>query len=551
MAKISANGSKGHHKFTLTVNEISTSEANNTSTVSFSFTLSPLQSGWDWANWTNPNRCVSYDVNINGSKYTGTIPNYDGKSTVTLKSGTQIVEHNSDGTKTITFHFNVYDSTGATYTCGAAFAIGTLALTTLKKTVSGGAPIITARVQDVNDSTVALTGDNSKLILNHSNAKAVMSATPQGGAVMNEDLYIIRNGNETGYGTSHIFEKVESAFFRFSAEDSGGNIGTKELTADIVDYIRLTCNVSQFRPDASGTMTILCNGNYFNGSFGARENSLSVEYVCSGSDGSYNSGTMSVSLSGNAYTATATLSGLDYQTTYEVAIKSADKLETVLSVKNGIRSKPIFHWGEYDFVFEVPVTFNSDDEMIIKGDLRLKGDENYGNILYFGDASHCYIAEETDDCMTIKAKDLNLLISNDYKINGNPVFGSWTPTLLGGVASSYEVQEGWYQRLGNVVTIGWQIKATINSGYHNSKLSIVGSPFIPKVSAFGGGVAFNVYTGAGWIFEGWSIDTTAQITARLQSCNKDAAGNLEISSTCYYPNGGGVVSLGGTISYTV
>ena len=40
MASISANGSRGHHRFTLNVNETGTNTSNNTSTVSFSFQLS-------------------------------------------------------------------------------------------------------------------------------------------------------------------------------------------------------------------------------------------------------------------------------------------------------------------------------------------------------------------------------------------------------------------------------------------------------------------------------------------------------------------------------
>ena len=61
---LAANGAKGHHKFTLTVTEKSTSTSNNTSSVSFSFVISPVKKGWNWYDWgTN----ISYTVTINGS----------------------------------------------------------------------------------------------------------------------------------------------------------------------------------------------------------------------------------------------------------------------------------------------------------------------------------------------------------------------------------------------------------------------------------------------------------------------------------------------------
>lgn len=133
MASISGNGSKGHHKFTLTVTENSTSVADNTSSVSFSFVLSPIQTSWNWEQW---GANISYIVTINGKQYTGTIANYDGYSSVTLKSGTLSVAHDSDGKKTISYSFSVTDTSGQTYTCGNASASGTFALTNIPRYLS-------------------------------------------------------------------------------------------------------------------------------------------------------------------------------------------------------------------------------------------------------------------------------------------------------------------------------------------------------------------------------------------------------------------------------
>ncbi len=569
MASISANGSKGHHKFTLTVTETSTSVSNNTSTISFRFQIDPIKipssaaNAWDWEQYTNPSNTISYKVVINGTTYSGTIPEYDAMGTLTLKSGTQTVSHNADGTKTLSFSFVVTDATTVNFTSGNASANGTLALTPLatEKPSTGAAPIINAYVEDINDETIRLTGNSSKLIRYHSTAYATMDVYPQGGAAIAEDYLIIRNGSQTGYDYSHRFSEVESNVFNFSAEDDRGYVGTKTVTVDMVNYVPLTCTMANCNPDANGDMRLSCFGNYFNGSFGKEYNELTVcyEYYGGGDDGG--TGEMTVSTSGNTYSAYADLSGLDYQTSYTFTITATDKLEEVETTNSGVKSKPIFHWGENDFAFEVPVNFNSTDEMRFKGDLRLKGDENYGNTLYFGDGSYCCITDgeesyKPDDRMTIKAKSLNLnLTSTDTKIpqfsiNGRPVWGTWTPELYSSAVSYYNVQEGWYQRLGNVVTIGWYIEAYIKYGYNDTLLEISGSPAFPVANAFGGGLAYNVYLTAGHAFECWCIDRGNNlITARTQPCNNTSAGNLNIGSTCNYPSGGGQIKLSGTICY--
>lgn len=561
MASISANGSKGHHKFTLTVTETSTSVSNNTSTISFRFQIDPIKipssaaNAWDWEKYTNPSNTISYKVVINGTTYSGTIPEYDAMGTLTLKSGTQIVAHNTDGTKPLSFSFVVTDATTVNFTSGDARATGTLALTPLERPSTGAAPIISPYVEDINDKTVELTGNSSTLVRYHSSAYATMDVTPQGGATIAEDYLIIRNGGETGWGDSHTFRDVESNVFTFQAEDDRGNVGTETYTAGMVNYIRLTCNMANSKPDADGDMYLSCSGNYFNGNFGAQYNSLTVQYSYSGvgvDTTKYNasgSGTMTVSTSGNTYTAYANLSGLDYQATYTFTIEAEDELETATSVKSGVKSKPIFHWGENDFVFEVPVKFNGADTVTFKGDLWLKGDESYGNTLYFGDrrydgAGYCYIAEPAEDVINIHAL-------NGLQINEKPVCGEWMPRLNDSAVSYYSEQNGWYQRLGNVVTIGWYIHAHINSEYNSTKIEISGIPADPATNAFGGGLAYNVYVTTGHAFECWCVDTDGTITGRTQPCNNTSAGNLSVGSTVNYPSGGGEIKLSGTICYMV
>ena len=149
MASINANGSKGHHKFTLDVTQKSTSTAQNTSIIEFGFVISPIQTSWNWEQW---GANITYVVTINGTQYTGSIPNYDGYSSVTIKAGTQTVSHNTDGTKSISYSFSVTDTSGQTYTCGNASASGTMALTTIPRYLT----ITTFDITSISETSVVV-----------------------------------------------------------------------------------------------------------------------------------------------------------------------------------------------------------------------------------------------------------------------------------------------------------------------------------------------------------------------------------------------------------
>lgn len=130
MGTITDYGSKHSHEFKLTVNETSTSVANNTSEISFSFTI--YKASYSWSNW----KSITYSISINGTSYSGTISSYSAGSTLTIRTGSQTVGHNSDGTKTINYSFSVNDSSGQSYTCGNASASGTLELTKIARNPS-------------------------------------------------------------------------------------------------------------------------------------------------------------------------------------------------------------------------------------------------------------------------------------------------------------------------------------------------------------------------------------------------------------------------------
>ena len=123
------------------------------------------------------------------------------------------------------------------------------------------------------------------------------------------------------------------------------------MPIDLVPYIKLTCRASAARVDAtSGAVKLSISGSYYNGSFGAADNELTLRYRVG--DGVWTSVTPTIS--DNAYTAEVTVTGLTYNQSYVLTVSASDKLSTAsqsLPVKKGI---PVFNWGEDDFEFCVP-----------------------------------------------------------------------------------------------------------------------------------------------------------------------------------------------------
>lgn len=146
MAQISARGSKNHHTFYLSVVESGTNIENNTSTVTINFWLVD-DNNWYFDTWGSN---LTYTVTVNGTTYSGNIPDHDTKTTYIITNQTQTITHNNDGTKQISFSFSTTDSTGAYYTPGTASASGTLDLTTLPR----------ASTVTVNNQTIASASGN-------------------------------------------------------------------------------------------------------------------------------------------------------------------------------------------------------------------------------------------------------------------------------------------------------------------------------------------------------------------------------------------------------
>lgn len=218
------------------------------------------------------------------------------------------------------------------------------------------APAVSGTVEDGNQTTGELTGDKNVLVRYHSTALCAITASAGNSASLTS-----KTVNGKAIGSTLEIPNIETGSFCFAVKDSRGYSKTAEVEKTLIPYIKLTANATVKRTDPTGGRAILTvKGNFYNGGFGAEENSLTLGCQV----GTEEAVTLTPVISGNTYTASAELTGLAYDQTFSVTVTARDKLETVtasLTLQKGI---PTFDWGEKDFQFHVPV--KTDENMDIK-----------------------------------------------------------------------------------------------------------------------------------------------------------------------------------------
>ena len=213
---------------------------------------------------------------------------------------------------------------------------------------SSSKPTLSPTVSDSNSTTTALTGNSSKFIKYYSNASVATGAQARNSATLKSQK--ITCGAKSITSASGTINAVESGSFTFSATDSRGYTTTQTVNKTLIEYIKLTCSLNAGAPTTAGVATLKISGNYWDGVFGALANTLTVQYRYKAQGGSYGSWTtVSATKSNNTYNATATISGLNYQTTYVFQARAVDKLATINTDEQARRTTPIFDWSKNDF----------------------------------------------------------------------------------------------------------------------------------------------------------------------------------------------------------
>lgn len=236
-------------------------------------------------------------------------------------------------------------------------------------------PIINPNVNDIydtNEAAILLTGDKHKLIRYVSNAYYNIGAEGRKGATISGAS--IKNGELTKYSLTGTFEGVTSPIFEYTATDNRGYTIPLTITdfsskaGYWIPYIKITASLSVTEMTADGDVQVKIIGKCFNGGFGKKTNRLRISYdivknkeehnpVDLGyADEASNHGNSFV-VNGSDYTYTLNLTGLDYQSVYDLNVKVSDEVMVEgTAASTVVAARPIFDWSRKDFNFNVPVT---------------------------------------------------------------------------------------------------------------------------------------------------------------------------------------------------
>lgn len=294
---------------------------------------------------TGSNADVPYrDIPKTGTKYTFSLTESERN---TLRAA-------SPNSGTLTVHVYIRSQIGgSTQTDGVA----------CRMNIVNANPVVSFTVVDTNSATTTLTGDNAILVALHSKAKVTISATAKKYATIKTKKVTHGAASLSGDGTLSITNNP----IKITVTDSRGNRTVQTATNTIVPYINPTCAIGNNLPEAGGDFSLVVTGQFYNGAIGKTTNAIEVQYRYKAAGGSYGNWTTfaTVAKKGNSYTATAKLTGLDYQTVYTFqarvidAIHDAVNVSSVYSAEKAVVTEPVFDWGENDFRFNVPVYMNN------------------------------------------------------------------------------------------------------------------------------------------------------------------------------------------------
>ena len=170
----------------------------------------------------------------------------------------------------------------------------------------------------------------------------------------------------------------------------------------------------------------------------------------------------------------ANISLSDYIAVGDISDVNGKKI-TFENLKNAIvaawaqaSSKPSYTASE---VGALPVSGGT-----LTGDLRIKGNGNYGTKINLGDGDYVHFAEPSDDCLEIRAKKINFVVSDTtdkkFTLNGSAIGGSSfiTGTYTGNsdltnVSSSFqEITIGAKPKFVIMASVAWLLSIVINTG---------------------------------------------------------------------------------------
>lgn len=313
---------------------------------------------------------------------------------------------------------------------------------TLRTRESVCKPDIDATIKDVNEDTLALTGDETIFVGGYSIAEVDYEAT----AKKDASIVAVKVNTDTAISNPYEYNVgANDTSIKVTAYDSRSYSSTKEFVAGtdytFINYIQPTTNVTVKRKaPTSDEMLISFSGNYFNDTFGDVTNELTLswkyrEYKTYNPDNWTTGGTLVLGtdyvLKGNSYHSgdnadyeeEISLGHLfDYRKNYEIQFIYSDKLSNGSVVSLGIKGIPIVNWSD-DFF-----NFNGDIRQYNNSIIDSGSNTNGSWIKYYDGTMICYkIVTGTTD---ISSQWGNMYTSSSIDLGNYPESFINVPTVV-------------------------------------------------------------------------------------------------------------------------
>ena len=227
-----------------------------------------------------------------------------------------------------------------------------------------------------------------------------------------------------GYGITDAYTKTETdnRYVNITGDTMTGNLTLPALIAN--DYVRIgstarleydsTNNAIKVTNASGGIVNFYATGEV--SAYGMGSESTIVGYLDDLNDVTISNPTNGQALifNGSQWVNQTIQQGLDEDALYDYLVENNYIQESDLS---GYAKSVYVNGSQYnanssgritipDYITRYSV--DSDGTQVISTGLRLKDSSNYGQYLYFGDSNYVYLAELTDNDLTIHASDLNL-----------------------------------------------------------------------------------------------------------------------------------------------
>lgn len=219
---------------------------------------------------------------------------------------------------------------------------------------------------DINSTTTDLTNDSSKMVKYASNVKVEVNATSKNSSyiktikVNGATIYTAPSQSPPSNVTANVtYNSANSNSFTVEVIDSRELPSTNTSTMTMINYIPLTIGGTIKRNQPTNNLVdINVSGNFWDDYFRTNEkNSLTVEYRYQESGAGswlqdWTSSGVTITKSGNTYTASKQLSNMDYTKTYYVEVRAKDSIyltdgkKTTQTVSKG---EPVYWWNNNGF----------------------------------------------------------------------------------------------------------------------------------------------------------------------------------------------------------